>query len=439
MVLLNEYKTLTDFESAQLAGEINNDSIYFIVDIQAIFARGNYYGISASAGSIAVTGFINMTSSTSAQNAYKSLQEDGTASLYIIGDSSGNYPTSSMAVNVSADVMKIWAAYSPNSAFNALLQNYITADAQSFNVGDILCVARMRVSADSIISAYGLNSTQAAALKLLGSSFSICQYRVLSSNDCKAAGSYGATYGTMGLMTPNDKKVLNDALPKADLMPSRSESNMNNALDTGVYPWCTLGRPTGSTGAYTCIVHKSSTTDGNGYYTIEQIAYGRQDELGKIYKRIIFKKSDGSSTEYGDWIDITGGGSSVINTPGNVLRFTMGYIYEGAFNAQDIEQDVQKSFDGHTLEEVCRLIMDGKITTITNSNWYQKANIYSCFIYNNHIQLVFGFTEVASYKNYSDWYLKEGQYYPPFICSGSMYCIDYYPDEDKYYIKLTEL
>ncbi len=85
-------------------------------------------------------------------------------------------------------------------------------------------------------------------------------------------------------------------------MPTYSESNMNNALRTGMYPWCTLGIPPGSTGAYTCVVLASTTADGNGYTTVEQTAYGRQGEKGKIYKRIIFVKS--GVTEYGDWIAI---------------------------------------------------------------------------------------------------------------------------------------
>lgn len=83
---------------------------------------------------------------------------------------------------------------------------------------------------------------------------------------------------------------------------TRGERNMNNALETGVYPWCLLGRPAGSKGAYTLIVRKSSDADDQGFYSIEQTAYGRQDELGQVWQRVIFRKNDGSDTQYGEWI-----------------------------------------------------------------------------------------------------------------------------------------
>lgn len=83
---------------------------------------------------------------------------------------------------------------------------------------------------------------------------------------------------------------------------TRGERNMNNALETGVYPWCLLGRPAGSKGAYTLIVRKSSDADNQGFYSIEQTAYGRQDELGQVWQRVIFRKNDGSDTQYGEWI-----------------------------------------------------------------------------------------------------------------------------------------
>lgn len=79
---------------------------------------------------------------------------------------------------------------------------------------------------------------------------------------------------------------------------------MDEALEQGVYPWCTLGRPSGSTGAYTLIVLRTSTNDGS-YDTIEQTAYGREGELGQIWKRIIFMKSDGTDTQFGEWREVT--------------------------------------------------------------------------------------------------------------------------------------
>ncbi len=136
--------------------------------------------------------------------------------------------------------------------------------------------------------------------------------RVIPLNDAKAATD--SFVGAVGLESVWDKgqinkiagieQTANAALPKTSQLPHLGESNMNNALATGVYPWCTLGRPAGSTGAYTCIVEKTSTLDNNGYDTIVQTAFGREAELGKIYKRIIFKHS-GGEIQYGDWVDVS--------------------------------------------------------------------------------------------------------------------------------------
>ena len=165
-------------------------------------------------------------------------------------------------------------------------------------------------------------------------------YRILPLNDAKAAN--GDFPGADGLETVWDKTQINK-IPAIETtaneargfgasayMPSLGESNMNNALQTGVYPWCTLGRPTAATGAFTCIVRKSYNADGGGYYTIEQTAYGRQDELGQVYKRIIFQKSDGSDTQYGEWILVSGGGSS-------------GYEYYLEYNTYNEEQTIKIS------------------------------------------------------------------------------------------------
>lgn len=98
---------------------------------------------------------------------------------------------------------------------------------------------------------------------------------------------------------------------------SRTGSNMDQCLEPGVYPWCTLGRPAGSKGAYTLIVWKSSDADNQGYYTIQQTAFGRQDELGSIYQRIIFQKHP-DIVEYGNWILISSNNAIVRQTEESV-------------------------------------------------------------------------------------------------------------------------
>lgn len=92
--------------------------------------------------------------------------------------------------------------------------------------------------------------------------------------------------------------------------PTRSTANMNDCLQTGFYPWCTLGRPAGATGAFSLAVRRASTPDYQGYYTVEQTCYGREAELGQVWTRMVFDKggSASSDTDYMEWIRVDGGG-----------------------------------------------------------------------------------------------------------------------------------
>lgn len=92
--------------------------------------------------------------------------------------------------------------------------------------------------------------------------------------------------------------------------PTRATVNMNDCLQTGFYPWCTLGRPEGCTGAFSLSVRRASTPDGNGFYTVEQTCYGREAELGQVWTRMVFDKGGSTSpdTDYMEWIRVDGGG-----------------------------------------------------------------------------------------------------------------------------------
>lgn len=92
--------------------------------------------------------------------------------------------------------------------------------------------------------------------------------------------------------------------------PTRSTVNMNDCLQTGFYPWCTLGRPAGATGAFSLSVRRASTPDGNGFYTVEQTCYGREAELGQVWTRMVFDKGGSTSpdTDYMEWIRVDGSG-----------------------------------------------------------------------------------------------------------------------------------
>lgn len=221
-------------------------------------------------GTIPITDKINLTSENVLTLGAKVAKvANNSMNFYIIADSQGKLPSSETRINVPSSITSL-------------------VGAEGANVGDIFVVAKLN---------------------------SLPVYRIIPLNDAKAANSTYA--GTNGVMTPWDKSrvnkvdsiegTANNALNRANNalnnLPTFSESNMNNALATGVYPWCTLGRPANSTGAYTCITIHSTTKDSGGFDTIEQTAYGRQGELGKVYKRIIFKND--SETQFGDWLEIS--------------------------------------------------------------------------------------------------------------------------------------
>ena len=215
-------------------------------------------------GTIPLTGSINLTTESIASLGIKYAKvANNSINFYVIADSSGNLPSSETRINI-------------NSSITSLV------GAEGANVGDLFVIGKL-------------------SLKPV--------YKIIPLNDAKAENS---TYkGTQGVVTPWDKQQINKvasiestANAARNNFPTYGESNMNNALRTGFYPWCTLGRPTGSTSAYTLLTLASTTQDSAGYTTIEQTAYGRQnDELGKVFKRIIFKK--GSEVQLGDWLEIT--------------------------------------------------------------------------------------------------------------------------------------
>lgn len=84
-----------------------------------------------------------------------------------------------------------------------------------------------------------------------------------------------------------------------------SIQNMDEALQTGIYLWCLLGRPDGSEGAYTCFAQRSGSADGNGYFSVLQTAFGRQQEAGRVFMRTIFYRTDRTGDDFGKWVEVT--------------------------------------------------------------------------------------------------------------------------------------
>lgn len=239
-----------------------------------------------------IRGKINLTKETKLTLANKyAVLSNNSIVFYLITDSTGKLPsTSETRININSDITSL-------------------VSAEGANVGDIFIIGKLS---------------------------SLPVYRIIPLNDAKAETT--DFKGTNGVMTPWDKTRVNKvnaieatANNAANNLPTYGESNMNNALNTGVYPWCTLGRPTGAKGAFTCITKKSTTKDGNGYWTIEQTAYGRQDEEGQIYKRVIFKQ-DGKDAEYSKWINVTTFGVRGIRLEGSEGPSNNSLIYKNSKN-----------------------------------------------------------------------------------------------------------
>ena len=139
-------------------------------------------------------------------------------------------------------------------------------------------------------------------------------YKVIPLNDAKAAD--GDFPGCDGLETIWDKTQINKIPSLQNSVAGienregkiRDGSNMNDNLQTGFYPYCTLGRPAGSGDGcwYTLRTWRSKDADSSGYYTIEQIAVARGGNyLGRVFYRIIFVKDDRTGDNFGDWVEIS--------------------------------------------------------------------------------------------------------------------------------------
>lgn len=90
-------------------------------------------------------------------------------------------------------------------------------------------------------------------------------------------------------------------------MPAYSNiSDLNKAIETGIYSDCTSNGPKGVSGSFRCIVFVSTTLNGTGQgYYIDQTAYGQGATSGRIFKRIGLKMKHGTSMLASKWIEIT--------------------------------------------------------------------------------------------------------------------------------------
>lgn len=295
--------------------EILYQSICWIKDTKQQWTHGQLYDCSGneSIGSTtSLSGKINLTSIDEIKAAQSALNQTNDVAFYLVTDSSGKIPSSQGCYNIPSDIVKQLSLTSPNSITNGVLSlatSSVNINAVGVNVGDLVALTRVKVKVSDLTAALGINLS-------LSGEIEIYQYKILSMNDAKPTGHWEASAGVMGLMSPWDKgqvnkisgieSTANNALPKTDRLPTNSgnEFNMDECLQNGIYPWCATGRPAGSVGHYSLIVHRSSTTDFNGFYTIKQTAFGREGDTGKVFTRIIFVKNDDGTKEFGEWVQI---------------------------------------------------------------------------------------------------------------------------------------
>lgn len=79
--------------------------------------------------------------------------------------------------------------------------------------------------------------------------------------------------------------------------------NPNEQLTTGVYQTCNSGVLNGkfTNNYFTMFVNASTSPNGDGWDAIEQTAYGRNGDEGKIYRRVIFNNKSTGEKQFKEW------------------------------------------------------------------------------------------------------------------------------------------
>lgn len=82
-------------------------------------------------------------------------------------------------------------------------------------------------------------------------------------------------------------------------------TDLNKAIETGIYSGCTSHGPEGVPGSFQCVVFATTKTKtSSGYRYIEQTAYGNGASSGRVFKRFILKLKSNSIIPR-KWIEIT--------------------------------------------------------------------------------------------------------------------------------------
>jgi hypothetical protein len=222
-------------------------------------------------------GIVNITQEGTIEAVYNRLDKGGVA-LCFIGDSNGNYPSTSNETRVNV-----------HSKYCNSLNYFFSTDPRGANVGDLLLITKQ-----TYMYVY-----------------TICALKIIPINDAKVAAD--GFIGTDGIMTAGDKQRLTDVIYQSqDTRNWLSSVNdtlernihrtrfgygvaLNDCITTGVCAY-TPAEINGINENWTLFVDCSSDGDTSGYYHFTQTAIGRTGSVtGKIYQRLGWYKKEGNT------------------------------------------------------------------------------------------------------------------------------------------------
>ena len=131
--------------------------------------------------------------------------------------------------------------------------------------------------------------------------------------------------------------------------------NPNDCLKTGVYQTCDSTFLNGifTNNYFTMFVNASTSPNGDGWDAIEQTAYGREADEGKIYRRVIFYHKVNDEKQYGEWIKFDDGS----------LYKELGYLTEEYFPStystkDEVATAIANSITSPTIKSVVAITQD---------------------------------------------------------------------------------
>ena len=148
--------------------------------------------------------------------------------------------------------------------------------------------------------------------------------------------------------------------------------NPDEQLTTGVYQTCnSAGTGLFTNNYFTMFVNASTTPNADGWDAIEQTAYGREADEGKIYRRVIFYHRENKEIQFKEWKRIDDGATSnALEEFGSAIET---YITENLITKDDLQQAIQDKMSSVTLtaiesiseEEYNSKFADGTLSSTT--------------------------------------------------------------------------